>query len=198
MSNLQKYPCIENTNGEASKEYIGILFNGDQGVYRKETIKFLKKLRASKDLISAVKAADGDLTISKILIEAEQFDVLVNVFNGTDSRTVILDYLDELYQGAVKETEITLSCMEEEFSNTVSQLGKNSDINDTIAVIDKSIEEQTEVVCKKLEYIHNKTAKSVIEKYHEACKRKLKKLKEEIQKIQDEKKRLEAIIQKNS
>ena len=61
MSNEKKYPSIENKNGQAPKQYIGIMFNGDQGVYRKATVKALKKSGAPKTLISAVKKADGDL-----------------------------------------------------------------------------------------------------------------------------------------
>lgn len=199
--NNEKYPCIINRSGKSPKEYIGIMFNGDQGVYRKETAKFLKKSGASKELIKAVKAAKGDLELSRILIEANQYDALVNVFNSTDSRTAILDYLDELYQGVVGGAKIGFSHLEEEISKVASKLNKNadsSDIDAAIAEFDKSIQARAELACKKLETIHNETAKNVIEKYHAACERKLKKLKEEIQAIQDEKERLGQIIQKIS
>ena len=95
MKNEKKYPCIVNRSGQAPREYIGIMYNGDQGVYKRTTIKALKNSGASKACIDAVKAADGDLEISKILIESDQMDVLVDVFNTTDSSTAVWDYVDE-------------------------------------------------------------------------------------------------------
>lgn len=198
MSNVQKYPCIVNRSGMIPKEYIGIMFNGDCGVYRKETVKALKKFGASKELIRAVKAADGDLAISTILIEADQFDVLVNVFNDTDSRTAVLDYMDELYQSVVSEAKNDFSSMEKDFSKMLSHLGENPDIDAIIKATDEEIDTQTEELVKKMISIHDETGKSVIRKYHEACERKLKKLKEEIQKIEDEQQRLKAVISKIS
>lgn len=198
MSNEKKYPSIVNRSGQAPREYIGIMFNGDQGVYRKATVKALKKYGASKANINAVKAADGDLAISRILIEADLFDVLVDVFNDMDSRTVVLDYIDSLYSSIVDEFKADSSSIEVNFSKTVSQLSKAPDIHAIIAETDKSIDERAVSAYKKLEDIHEGTAKAVLEKYREACARKLKKLEKEIHDIQDEQKRMESIIIKIS
>ena len=196
MSNEKKYPCIVNRSGQTPKYYIGIMFNGDQGVYRKATVKALKKSGASKTHINAVKAADGDLAISKILIEADLFDVLVDVFKDTDSRTAVLDYIDGLYSSIVDESITDLSSITVEFSKTASSLSQTTDIHTVLTEVDKCIDEHVVSVCKKLEDIHEETAKAVLRKYHEACARKLQKLEKEIQDMKDEKKRLEAIIQK--
>ncbi|MBE5806359.1 MAG: hypothetical protein E7313_06635 [Clostridiales bacterium] len=178
MSNKKKYPCIVNRSGQAPKEYIGIMFNGDQGVYRKATVKALKKAGTSKEYISAVKAADGDLAIAKILIEA--------------------DLIENLYFSVVDEAKGDFSDIESSFSKTVSQLGKDPDIHAVIAEVDEAIQERVEVLCKKAYDIHEETEKTVLEKFHEACKRKLEKLKKEIQTLQEEQDKIKAIIQKIS
>lgn len=198
MSNEKKYPCIVNRSGQAPKEYIGIMFNGDQGVYRKATVKALKKAGASKECISAVKAADGDLAIAKILIEADLFDILLEVFNSSDSRTVVMDYIENLYYSVVDEAKGDFSDIESHFSKTVSQLGKDPDIHAVIAEVDEAIQERVEVLCKKAHDIHEETAKTVLEKYNEARKRKIEKLKKEIRKLQEEQDKMNAIIQKIS
>lgn len=196
MSNEKKYPCIVNRSGQAPKEYIGIMFNGDQGVYSKATVKALKKAGASKEYISAVKAADGDLAIAKILIEADLFDILLEVFNSSDSRTVVMDYIENLYYSVVDEAKGDFSDIESYFSKTVSQLGKDPDIHAVIAEVDEAIQERVEVLCKKAYDIHEETAKTVLEKFHGARKRKLEKLKKEIQTLQEEQDKMQAIIQK--
>lgn len=196
MSNEKKYPCIVNRSGQAPKEYIGIMFNGDQGVYRKATVKALKKAGASKECISAVKAADGDLAIAKILIKADLFDILVEVFNISDSRTVVMDYIENLYYSVVEEAKGDFSDIESYFSKTVSQLGKKTDIHAVIAEVDEAIHEQVEVICKKVRDIHEETAKTVLEKFYEACKRKREKLKKEIQTLQEEQDKMRLIINK--
>lgn len=198
MSNEKKYPCIVNRSGQAPKEYIGIMFNGDQGVYRKATVKALKKAGASKECISAVKAADGDLAIAKILIEADLFDILLEVFNSSDSRTVVMDYIENLYYSVVDEAKGDFSDIESHFSKTVSQLGKDPDIHAVIAEVDEAIQERVEVLCKKAHDIHEETAKTVLEKYNEARKRKIEKLKKEIRTLQEEQDKMNAIIQKIS
>lgn len=198
MSMEKKYPCIVNRSGKIPSKYIGIMFNGDQGVYRKATVKALKKAGVEKTLINAVKTADGDLAISKILIEADLFDVLVNVFNGTDARTAVFDFIDNLDDSVVDEFKTDLSNIEADFSKTVSQLGKDPDIDAVLAEIDKRIDERCTTACKKLTDIHEDTAKTVLVKYHEACAEKLQELNKEMQDLNDEKKRLEAIIQKIS
>lgn len=198
MSNEKKYPCIVNRSGQAPKEYIGIMFNGDQGVYRKATVKALKKAGASKECISAVKAADGDLAIAKILIEADLFDILLEVFNSSDSRTVVMDYIENLYYSVVDEAKGDFSDIESYFSKTVSQLGKDPDIHAVIAEVDDAIQERVEVLCKKAHDIHEETAKTVLEKYNEARKRKIEKLKKEIRTLQEEQDKMNAIIQKIS
>ena len=198
MSNEKKYPCIVNRSGQAPKEYIGIMFNGDQGVYRKATVKALKKSGASKEYISAVKAADGDLAIAKILIEANLFDILVEVFNNSDSRTVVMDYIENLYFSVVEEAKGDFSDIEAYFSKTVSQLGKEPDIHAVIAGVDEAIQKRVEILCQKSYDLHKETAKAVLEKYYEACKRKLENLKMEIQTLQEEQDKMEAIIQKIS
>lgn len=198
MSNEKKYPCIVNRSGQAPKEYIGIMFNGDQGVYRKATVKALKKAGASKECISAVKAADGDLAIAKILIEADLFDILLEVFNSSDSRTVVMDYIENLYYSVVDEANGDFSDIESYFSKTVSQLGKDPDIHAVIAEVDDAIQERVEVLCKKAHDIHEETAKTVLEKYNEARKRKIEKLKKEIRTLQEEQDKMNAIIQKIS
>ncbi len=197
MNNEKKYPCIVNTSGQAPKEYIGIMFNGDQGVYRKATVKALKRAGASKKHISAVKAANGDLAIAKILIEADLYDVLVEVFSTVDSRTVVMDYIDNLYFGVV-ESVSDFSDIKVDFFKTVSQLGKEPDIDAVIAEVDENIEDRVAVACKKLKDIHEETAKTVLEKYHKACKERLKKMREEIQEIQEKQTKLKASIQKIS
>lgn len=198
MNNEKKYPCIINRSGYVPKEYIGIMFNGDQGVYRKATIKALKKAGESKERINAVKATDGDLEISKILIEADLYDILVEVFNPVDSRTAVMDYIDNLYSSVVGESKATFSKVEFDFSKTVSQLGKDPDIHAVITEVDETIENRAEDFYKRLEDIHEETAKTILEKYHEACKRKLEKLKKEIWEIEEEQERLKAIIKKIS
>lgn len=198
MSNEKKYPCIVNRSGQAPKEYIGIMFNGDQGVYRKATVKALKKAGASKECISAVKAADGDLAIAKILIEADLFDVLLEVFNSSDSRTVVMDYIENLYYSVVDEAKSDFSDIESVFSKTVGQLGTDPDIKAVIAEVDDTIQKRMEVLCKKAHDIHEGTAKTVLEKYNEARKRKIEKLKKEIRTLQEEQDKMNAIIQKIS
>lgn len=198
MSNEKKYPCIVNRSGQAPKEYIGIMFNGDQGVYRKATVKALKKAGASKECISAVKAADGDLAIAKILIEADLFDVLLEVFNSSDSRTVVMDYIENLYYSVVDEAKSNFSDIESVFSKTVGQLGTDPDIKAVIAEVDDTIQKRMEVLCKKAHDIHEGTAKTVLEKYNEARKRKIEKLKKEIRTLQEEQDKMNAIIQKIS
>ena len=198
MSNEKKYPCIVNRSGQAPKEYIGIMFNGDQGVYRKATVKALKKAGASNECISAVKAADGDLAIAKILIEADLFDILLEVFNSSDSRTVVMDYIENLYYSVVDEAKGDFSDIESYFSKTVSQLGKEPDIHAVITEVDEAIQERVEILCKKAHDIHEETAKTVLEKFHEARKRKLEKLKKEIQTLQEEQDKMARIIQKIS
>ena len=198
MSNEKKYPCIVNRSGQAPKEYIGIMFNGDQGVYRKATVKALKKAGASKECISAVKAADGDLAIAKILIEADLFDVLLEVFNSSDSRTVVMDYIENLYYSVADEAKSDFSDIESVFSKTVGQLGTDPDIKAVIAEVDDTIQKRMEVICKKAHDIHEGTAKTVLEKYNEARKRKIEKLKKEIRTLQEEQDKMNAIIQKIS
>lgn len=198
MSNEKKYPCIVNRSGQAPKEYIGIMFNGDQGVYRKATVKALKKAGASKECISAVKAADGDLAIAKILIEADLFDILLEVFNSSDSRTVVMDYIENLYYSVVDEAKGDFSDIESYFSKTVGQLGTDPDIKAVIAEVDDTIQKRMEVLCKKAHDIHEGTAKTVLEKYNEARKRKIEKLKKEIRTLQEEQDKMNAIIQKIS
>lgn len=198
MSNEKKYPCIVNRSGQAPKEYIGIMFNGDQGVYRKATVKALKNAGASKECISAVKAADGDLAIAKILIEADLFDILLEVFNSSDSRTVVMDYIENLYYSVVDEAKGNFSDIESYFSKTVSQLGKEPDIHAVITEVDEAIQERVEILCKKAHDIHEENAKTVLEKFHEARKRKLEKLKKEIQTLQEEQDKMARIIQKIS
>lgn len=198
MSNEKKYPCIVNRSGQAPKEYIGIMFNGDQGVYRKATVKALKKAGTSKECISAVKAADGDLAIAKILIEADLFDVLLEVFNSSDSRTVVMDYIENLYYSVVDEAKSDFSDIESSFSKTVGQLGTDPDIKAVIAEVDDTIQKRMEVLCKKAHDIHEGTAKTVLEKYNEARKRKIEKLKKEIRTLQEEQDKMNAIIQKIS
>lgn len=198
MSNEKKYPCIVNRSGQAPKEYIGIMFNGDQGVYRKATVKALKKAGASKECISAVKAADGDLAIAKILIEADLFDILLEVFNSSDSRTVVMDYIENLYYSVVDEAKGDFSDIESYFSKAVGQLGTDPDIKAVIAEVDDTIQKRMEVLCKKAHDIHEGTAKTVLEKYNEARKRKIEKLKKEIRTLQEEQDKMNAIIQKIS
>lgn len=198
MSNEKKYPCIVNRSGQAPKEYIGIMFNGDQGVYRKATVKALKKAGASKECISAVKAADGDLAIAKILIEADLFDILLEVFNSSDSRTVVMDYIENLYYSVVDEAKGDFSDIESYFSKTVGQLGTDPDIKAVIAEVDDTIQKRMEVLCKKAHDIHEGTAKTVLEKYNEARKRKIEKLKKKIRTLQEEQDKMNAIIQKIS
>lgn len=189
-----EYPCIINRSQIAPKDYIGIMYNGDQGVYRKATVKALKKAGTSKECIKAVRAADGDLEISKILIEADLFDILVDVFNLSDSRTAVFDYIDNLYLSIVDEAEVEFANFEIDFSKTVSQLGENPDISKVLSKVDGEIQNRTEVLCEKLEDIHQTTARTILEKFQEACKRKLAKLKKELQEVQEEKRRLEKML----
>ena len=192
MKDEKKYPCIVNRSGQAPREYIGIMYNGDQGVYKRATIKALKNSGASKACIDAVKAADGDLEISKILIESDQMDVLVDVFNTTDSSTAVWDYVDELYSSVADvDTEALASKL---VSKAVSRLGKDANIKDVLAEVDKAIIEQTDKMLDELKERHEKNAKIVLKKFQEARKKKLQRLKEEIQAIQEEKKRLEELM----
>ena len=192
MKNEKKYPCIVNRSGQAPREYIGIMYNGDQGVYKRATIKALKNSGASKACIDAVKAADGDLEISKILIESDQMDVLVDVFNTTDSSTAVWDYVDELYSSVADvDTEALASKL---VSKAVSRLGKDANIKDVLAEVDRAIIEQTDKMLDELKERHEKNAKIVLKKFQEARKKKLQRLKEEIQAIQEEKKRLEELM----
>jgi hypothetical protein len=190
----EKYPCIFSKSGQLPKEYIGIMYNGDQGVYRKATIKALKKAGESKEIIKAVKAADGDLETSKILIEADLFDILVDVFNISDSRTAVWDYIDNLYQSVVDEANTEFSSITADFTKLVSELDGEPDIQAILAENDKTIVNRTEELLKKLFDLHEETAKTVYQKYQEALKKHLDKLKKELQAIRAEKARLEALI----
>lgn len=144
-----------------------------------------------------MKATDGDLAIAKILIQADLFDILLEVFNGSDSRTVVMDYIENLYYSVVYEAKGDFSDIESYFSKTVSQLGKKPDIHAVITEVDEAIQERVEVLCKKARDIHEETAKTVLEKFHEARKRKLEKLKKEIQTLQEEQdKRFKQVLKK--
>ena len=92
-------------------------------------MKALKKAGASKECISAVKATDGDLAIAKILIEADLFDILLEVFNSSDSRTVVMDYIENLYYSVVDEAKGDFSDIESSFfqdSKSVRQRPRHS------------------------------------------------------------------------
>lgn len=190
----EKYPCIFSKSGQLPKEYIGIMYNGDQGVYRKATIKALKKAEASKEIIKAVKAAEGDLETSKILIEANLFDILVDVFNISDSRTAVWDYIDNLYQSVVDDADTEFSDIITDFKKSVSELGEEPDIPAILAEFDETVQKRSEELCQKLFDMHEETAITVLQKYREACKKRLEKLRKKIQAIQEEKARLEAYI----
>lgn len=194
----EKYPSIVNKSGQIPQEYIGIIFNGDRGIYRKKVLKALRRSKAPKELLKAAKTAEGDLAISRCLIEADQFDVLVNIFNKMDARTAVMDYIQGLYDDAIHDTESNLCNVMTEFSNSVNKSAKTQDIDTVLADIDKKIENQIEAACKKVTDIHTKTAKEILTKYHEACERKLEKIRKEIQDIQAEQRRLEEIIDKMS
>ena len=194
MKNEKKYPCIVNKN--AQNKYIGIMFNGDQGIYRKETVRALKKAGVQKELIKDVKKADGDLTISRILIKADLYDVLVNVFNCMDARTAILDYIDSLDEGVVNKFKSDLSDLEGDLSKMTSVLNKEPDLEFMLFAIDKRISDKCITACESLMTIHQEITKAVITKYQEACKRKLQRLNEEIQSIQEETEKLERLILK--
>ena len=186
MSNEKKYPSIVNRSGQAPREYIGIMFNGDQGVYRKATVKALKKYGASKANINAVKAADG--------VDPEDYSL---VRLGKAGRTRHMG-IRPTVRGSVMNPNDHPHGGGEGRSKTVSQLSEAPDIHAIIAETDKSIDERAVSAYKKLEDIHEGTAKAVLEKYREACARKLKKLEKEIHDIQDEQKRMESIIIKIS
>ena len=64
--------------------------------------------------------------------------------------------------------------------------------------VDEAIQERVEILCKKAHDIHEETAKTVLKKFHEARKRKLEKLKKEIQTLQEEQDKMARIIQKIS
>lgn len=195
MSKKNQYPYIVNRGEIHENRYIGIMYNGDQRVYRKATVKALKKEGAEKSLIKAVKAADGDLAISRTLIEADRFDILVDVFTPTDARTAVWDYIESSRDDIVNDFKDDMSNLEKSIAKTASNLSKDADHAVVLDEIDKSIDEQCEAALEKLG-VCNETAKEVLRKYHEACVNKLKELNKERQKLLAEKKRLEALLSK--
>lgn len=195
MKKERKNQSIVNKSGIHENHYIGIFYNGDQRVYRKATVKALKKSGAEKKLIKAVKAADGDLKISRLLIEADCFDVLVDVYSYTDARTAIWDYIENILGEVVDEYSEDLAEIEKSFSKSVVNLSKNADKEAVLAEIDKCIDSQCLIACEKLG-LSNEAAKEVLAKYYDACNNKLKELNKERQRILTEKKRLEGILSK--
>ncbi len=193
---MNEYSNIINRNGRVPSDYIGIMFNGDMGVYRKSTIKALKKRNVEKTVIKAVRAADGDLAISKILIKEDLFDVLVDIFNVTDARTAVLDYIETLDDQVADECKAELNGIKGEIANAASQVDKNSDYAAAVVKFDKKINEICDAAHEKLKSIHSSTAKEVYSKYHDACERKLKALKKQIKDMEEESKKLNAIIKR--
>lgn len=192
-----KYPTAVNRAG-TTKEYIGIIFNGDRGVYRKDTIKALKKEKdeKSKKLLKAVKAAEGDIEISRLLIEADRYDILVDVFNSTDCRTVIIDYLDNKYQLSLKKHKRVMNKHLEETNRVVKDSGKQVNWERILQELDEQIENDTHEAMEELKKLHNETANEVFAKYQAALDKKLKELKamqEELKGVQDE---LEEMLKK--
>ena len=180
MSIEKKYPCSVNRSEQVPNHYSGIMFNGDQDVYRKAIVNALKKAGVEEALITAVKTAEGDLAISKILIEADQFDVLVNVFDGTDARTAVFYYVKSLRDNVVDEFKADLVNIKSDFSKIVKNLDKNPDIDAALTGIDRCINECYATAFKKFDAIDEDIAKSVFQKYHEACAKKLRKPNEEM------------------
>ena len=195
MKKKSKNRSIENKGGIHRNHYIGIFYNGDQRVYRKATVRALKKGGDKKTLIKAVKAADGDLEISRLLIEADRFDVLVDVFSHTDARTAVWDYIENILGDVVDEYSSDLANIEKSFSETIRNFSEDADKEAVLAEYDKCIDNQCLLVCKELG-ITNDAAKEVLKKYQVACTNKLKEINKERQRLIAEKKRLEAIISK--
>lgn len=185
-----KYPTAVNIAG-TTKEYIGIIFNGDRGVYRKDTIKALKKEKdeKSKKLLKAVKAAEGDIEISRLLIEADRYDILIDVFNGTDCRTVIIDYLDNKYQLSLKKHKRVMNEHLEETNRVVKDSGGQVNWERILRELDEQVDKDMNEAMEELEKLHNETASDVFAKYQAALDKKLKELKamqEELKGVQDE------------
>ena len=189
-----KYPAVV----KRTKEYIGIIFNGDMGVYRKDTIKALKKEKdeKSKRLLKAVKAAEGDIEIGRALIEADRYDILVDVFNGTDCRTVIIDYLEYKYQLLLKKHKRVMNERLEEINNVVNESRNQVNWERILRKLDKQVDNDKHDAMDELEKIHKETACKIFAKYHAVLDKKLRKLKtmqEELQVVQDE---LEEMLKK--
>lgn len=178
-----KYPTAVNKAG-APKEYIGIVFNGDVQVYRKATLKALKKEKGkeSEKLIKEVKAAEGDLEISKLLIEADRYDILIDVFNATDCRTAIFDYIANKYQSVADRQRTMMEKHVEKMVRIVETYGKDADSERLLEEIDRQIDQDTCEALEELKILHEDTASQVFTKYHDALVAKL----EELRKMQKE------------
>lgn len=195
----EKYPCVFKLDvsgeplkavpGKSRGNYTGILFNGDCKVYCKATVRALKAIKADRALIKAVKSAKGDLEISRLLIEANQFDVLVEVFNVTDAHTAINDYIDYGYEAIVAE----FSGYAKNYKPHIDT-DKASDIIALIKSIDDEIKEKSAKACDELKKFHLEVAKPIIDKYHVACIKMIARLEEEAQTYRKEIEELEKLL----
>lgn len=178
---------VKNVIKKNSEGYVGILFNGDCNIYRKATLKALKARKADKEIISEVKDSNGDLEISKILIDADMYDILVSVFSTVDAKTAVNDYLDCGYQAIVAK-------FNEYKKNFKPEFDKSEDVNEVIQRIDAEINDKCSEVAAELEKFHSETAKTVLEKFHKACRERLVKIEEEIVKLEAHQKALEEYL----
>ena len=187
MNNEQSYPCVVNKSEKVSNANIESIFEGDLDMYRQKTIKALKKSGNSKELIKAVKTADGVLEISSFLMEADRFDILVEVFNESACSIFIHEYVRGLYQRFIEakypliyinimgNISMILKQFEQQlgmFKLVQEHLLKESHIKDIdeillkldrIIIVEKSGEHLRERLNKC-----NEITKDVLEKYYEA------------------------------
>ena len=156
-------------NGKIPSDYISMLINGDQGVYCNATIQALRNSGAKRSIINAVKKAEGDLAISRILIDADRSDVLVKVFKQTDSYIVLEDYIIKKDYDIDVKLNQELADIDAEFCETLNSLGRVPDANHSIY---KKFEEKRD---KRYEKARNKSEEFhniIYAKYNRACGRK--------------------------
>lgn len=152
-------------------DYVSILVNGDQGIYANATIEALTQSGAKKPLVDAVKNAGCDLEISQILIMADRFDILVDVFKGTDSYTAMEDYIIKKDYEIDVELKKDLEDIDEAYRRTVNSIGKIPSPNSAIY---KKFEEKRERRCEKARDKSERLHEIIYTKYKRAWGRRSK------------------------
>lgn len=189
----EKYPAVGKFNpltgevervvpGKNGESYTGIIFNGDCRVYKRPVVHQLKRIKCDKEIIKNIKKSRGDLEIARILIEADLMEVLVHVFNPSDARVSVSNYIDEEYQKNVQEFKSW-----GENNITADKLKDSGEPwPKVLERVDAEIARKVDEEIKKLEETQ-KRCEAVHKKFLAACAEELKWLEKELQKLKGKK-----------